>query len=231
MIPAIFVCNGTPDQSPSDPETKRALKTLGDSLPRPQAIALVSNQWRTTTAQVRLVTTDGAETPIRKGAATLVADAIGATIAPMLVVETLGSGSHWPAAFLFEKKMPPIVEVSLLSLRGALHHYSLGLHLDKLRSRDVLVLGCGGVTCGDKDKPKDMVGFIDWMNKVLQSGRVDDLLDYRERFNCPVTPQPQEDSLMPLFTALGAAGPGASVRCDPCSVEGAQTHTSIFVFE
>lgn len=231
MIPAIFVCTCTPSQSPSDQETKRALKKLGDRLPRPQAIALISNQWRTTTAQVRLVTVNGAETPAGKAAVAMVAGAIGATITTPLLVGHLGEGSHWPVACMFHKDMPPLVEVSLLSLRGALHHYSLGLHLDKLRNRDVLVLGCGGVTCGDADKPKDMAGFMAWMDKVLQSGRVDDLLDYRERFECTVTPEPQEDSLMPLFTALGAAGPGASVRCEKCNAEDSATRTSVFVFE
>ncbi|QCI79751.1 hypothetical protein E6W36_10040 [Hankyongella ginsenosidimutans] len=231
MIPAVFVCNCTPSQSPSDQATKRALKKLGDRLPRPQAIALISNQWRTTTVQVRLVTANGVETPAGKAAAAMVAGAIGATVAVPLRVEHLGDGSHWPVAFMFHKDMPPIVEVSLLSLRGALHHYSLGLHLDKLRTRDVLVLGCGGVTCGDTAQPKDMAGFMAWMNKVLQSGRIDDLLDYRERFECTVTPEPQEQSLMPLFTALGAAGPGASVRSEICNAEDAPTRTSVFVFE
>lgn len=231
MIPAVFVCNGTPSQSPDDRETKRALKALGDCLPRPQAIALISNQWRTPTAQVRLVTVDGVETPAGKAAAAIVASAIGAAVVSPLRVEHLGDGSHWPVALMFRKDMPPLVEVSLISLRGALHHYSLGLNLDKLRSRDILVLGCGGVTCGDTLMPKNMAGFTAWMDKVLQSGRVDDLLDYRERFECAVTPEPQEQSLMPLFTALGAAGPGASVRCEKCNDADDATRTSIFVFE
>ena len=54
--------------------------------------------------------------------------------------------------------------------------------------------------------------FSDWIHEQLISGETASLLDYRQRQSDAHRAQPRDEHLLPLFTALGAAGAGAQPR-------------------
>jgi 4,5-DOPA dioxygenase extradiol len=51
--------------------------------------------------------------------------------------------------------------------------------------------------------------FADWMDRAVREGRRADLLDYRRRAPHAADNHPTEEHLLPLYVALGAAGPDA----------------------
>ena len=62
-----------------------------------------------------------------------------------------------------------------------------------------------------KDAPEqpDVTAFADWMDRAVREGRRDDLIGYRKRAPYAADNHPTEEHLLPLYVALGAAGPGA----------------------
>ncbi len=54
--------------------------------------------------------------------------------------------------------------------------------------------------------------FSNWIHGQLISGDTAALLDYRQRQSDAARAQPRDVHLLPLFTALGAAGSGAQAR-------------------
>ena len=54
------------------------------------------------------------------------------------------------------------------------------------------------------------IAFNEWLNRAVTSGDKNSLVHYRELAPSAVHAQPYPDHFMPLLTALGAAGPGAT---------------------
>ena len=59
-IPVLFISHGPPAISLSDWPAARFLRSLGGSLPRPEAVLCVSAHWETVAAQL----TDGGQAPL-----------------------------------------------------------------------------------------------------------------------------------------------------------------------
>ena len=57
--------------------------------------------------------------------------------------------------------------------------------------------------------PEYVPMFADWVHQQLISGQVEALLNYRQTQPAGVRAHPRDEHLLPLFTALGAAGPEA----------------------
>ena len=54
--------------------------------------------------------------------------------------------------------------------------------------------------------------FSDWVAQQLDERNTEALLDYRRQHPEALQAQPRDEHLLPLFTALGAAGPKARAR-------------------
>ncbi|MFO7628884.1 MAG: hypothetical protein R6W06_05090 [Prochlorococcaceae cyanobacterium] len=54
--------------------------------------------------------------------------------------------------------------------------------------------------------------FSDWVDAQLSGGQMEALLHYRQQHPDARQAQPRDEHLLPLFTALGAAGPEARSR-------------------
>ena len=88
--------------------------------------------------------------------------------------------------------------------------------LAPLRAEGVLILGSGGATHNlaewrraGETAPDWAQAFDDWLVERVETGAVEDLVDYRVR--APEGPRnhPSEEHFLPLFVPLGAAeGPG-----------------------
>ena len=82
----------------------------------------------------------------------------------------------------------------------------------------MLIVGSGSFThdlsrfrfqAPDAPEAPDVAAFSAWMDAALMEGRRCDLLTYRLKAPHAVAQHPTEEHLLPLFVAMGAAGPEA----------------------
>jgi 4,5-DOPA dioxygenase extradiol len=133
----------------------------------------------------------------------------------------LDHGAWVPLLSMFPAADMPVAQLSIQSHLDPTEHFALGAALQELRRDGVLVLGSGGAVhplgyAGRRrmDVLTDdwAVSFENWLVDMLARGDLSSLLDYRALAPYPERAHPRPDHFMPLFVALGAAGPAARGR-------------------
>ena len=81
------------------------------------------------------------------------------------------------------------------------------------------------------EEPDWVTDFADWMVTALEDQRTCDLLAYRTLAPHAVRNHPSEEHLLPLFVALGAAGPEAAARHLHASTTYGVLRMDAFAFE
>ncbi len=124
-------------------------------------------------------------------------------------------GAWIPLTLMYPDADVPVVEVSIDPTLGPDHHLRLGQALAPLRGRNVLVIGSGSLThtsyefrhhAADDPAPDWVAAFGDWM--APQSSRVARMIcQYRTVAPEAERNHPTDEHLLPLFSAIGAAGP------------------------
>jgi 4,5-DOPA dioxygenase extradiol len=117
----------------------------------------------------------------------------------------------WPDADI------PVVQLSVQSQLGPGHHLEVGRAIAPLVDEGVLILASGSYTHdlsswrgqAGMTEPEWVTDFADWFDAALTEGRTCDLLAYRRLAPNAQRNHPTEEHLLPLFVALGAAGPNA----------------------
>ena len=130
-------------------------------------------------------------------------------------------GTWVPLCLMYPDADIPVVQVSVDPHAGPDHHCRLGRALAPLREENILVIGSGSMThnlreamaalrSGDRDAmvPSWVGQFVSWMQDRIEAGDEAALLDYRDRAPYAVENHPTDEHLMPLFSAIGAAGDG-----------------------
>lgn len=238
MLRPIFLSHGAPTLPFEDVAARRFLEGLAASMPRPRAILVASAHWETRTptinAGVRHATIHDftgfpAElyrldypAPGDPDLADRVVDLLGTAGLPV-AIDTQRGLDHgawvplmlaWPAADI------PVVQLSVQSHLGPGHHLEVGRALAPLADESVLIVGSGSFTHdlsswrgqAGMAEPDWVTEFADWFDRALAEGRTCDLLAYRHLAPHAVRNHPTEEHLLPLFVALGAAGPDASAQ-------------------
>lgn len=134
-------------------------------------------------------------------------------------------GTWVPLALAFPDADIPVVQVSIDPAQGPAHHLALGEALSPLRGENVLVVGSGSFThnlreafahvrSGERGAatPDWVNAFAEWMSERLVSADRSALVEYRSRAPFARENHPTDEHLMPLYVALGAAGPTAHAR-------------------
>ena len=134
----------------------------------------------------------------------------------------LDHGAWVPLRFLFPQADVPVVPLSIQHHGGPAHAFRVGQALVPLTEQDWLIVATGNITHHLRDWQLAAMGlsidtsyaqrFSDWIQEQLISRDTAALLHYRQRQRDALQAQPRDDHLLPLFTALGAAGAGAHVR-------------------
>jgi len=203
---------------------------------RPQAILAVSAHWETRVPCVNAVATNATihdfygfppalhalayPAPGDPALAEHVAELIGAAGLPVAVDPRRGldHGAWVPLMLAWPEADIPVLQLSVQSHLGPGHHLELGRALSPLASDGVLVLGSGSLTHNlsqvragsDHAEPEWVSAFAEWVHTALTERRTCDLLSWRNLAPHADRNHPTDEHLLPLFVALGAAGPHAT---------------------
>lgn len=118
----------------------------------------------------------------------------------------------WPQANI------PMVQLSINSHQSPEYHYHLGQAVAPLRDRNILIIGSGAMThnlqaffrgglAATADTESWVSAFTDWVDATLQACDIDTLLNIKTRAPHGHDNHPTDEHILPLFAALGAAGP------------------------
>lgn len=217
--------------------TTRFWQALGAELPQPRAILVVSAHWDTPHPVLSIAAqpetihdfhgfppqlyalrypAPGAADLARR-AAQLIDDA---GLGPAALGERGRDHGAWaPLRFIYPKHDIPVTQLAVQSHLGPRHHYNLGRALAPLAREGVLIAGSGGISHNLREwrsvaqgsPPAWMSEFVSWVRLSLERGDHESLIDYVNRAPHAARNHPTDEHFLPLYVALGAAGPGARV--------------------
>src|SRR5574337_1119643 len=222
-LPTLFVSHGSPMLAVDESQPAHTfLKGLGASLPRPEAILVISAHWETAapriTGAVHLDTIHdfyGFPEPLYElrypapGNYALAKD-LARQLGPPAGVDLIRGFDHgaWvPLLLMYPQHDIPVLQLSLQTPLGPAHHLKIGEALKRLRERGTLILGSGGATHnlreyfhgGNDRQPYEE--FTEWLRDALTRGDRDALLNYRQRAPQAERCHPTEEHFLPLFVA------------------------------
>lgn len=204
---------------------------------KPRAIVVVSPHWETrvptvgTASQLDTLHDFGGFDPRlfeiqypASGSPEVAGQVVTALQAAGLPVDTdaqrgLDHGAWVPLRQMFPDADVPVVPLSVQHHGGPQHAYRVGQSLAPLAEQGILIVASGNVTHNLRDwqlvsmtgqpTPDYVRQFADWVHTQMVGGHTQALLDYRQTQPAGQRAHPRDEHLLPLFTALGAAGEGA----------------------
>lgn len=234
-MPALFVGHGAPFTILSDNPYVRAWRTLGLTLPRPQAIVVVSAHWLTpgktlVTAmpQPRTIHDFGRmdarlfnmqyPAPGSTALAHRIAAQITSTNVELDESWGLDHGSWCVLQVMYPQADIPVVQLSLDATQSAAAHYRLAQELAGLRHDGVLIIGSGNIVHNLRlMQPPDNHGFA-WASRFEQTvcEYIDahdhaPLLDYRALGEDAKRAIPTPEHYVPLLYVLALREQGEGV--------------------
>lgn len=232
----LFVPHGSPMFALHPGAAGAAMSQIAAALDTPRAIVVVSPHWETalptvgTATQLATIHDFGGFDPRlyemqypATGCPEVAAQVMAALQAAGLPVAQdaqrgLDHGAWVPLRQMFPDADIPVVPLSMQSHQGPEHAYRVGQALASLAEQNILIMASGNITHNLRDfmmvsmqggtTPTYVQAFADWIHTHMVQRDVPGLLAYRQQ----VTGQrahPTDEHLLPLFTALGAAGEGA----------------------
>ena len=237
--PVLFVSHGAPTLPMEPGETGAAWKKLGEQMPRPSAILVVSAHWESHIPTVSRAVQPETIHDFSGFPAELYKLQYPAPGAPEMALSVMLSlhqagipaqldekrgldhGAWVPLSLIYPLADIPVAQLSLQPDRDPAWHIELGKALRPLREQGVLIVGSGSITHnlraifkhpqGDP-VPGWVTEFRDWIAQKIEAGDMDALADYRAKAPHAVQNHPTDEHLLPLFVALGAAEQSDSVR-------------------
>jgi 4,5-DOPA dioxygenase extradiol len=232
MMPVIFLSHGAPTIPLEAGETGAAWRQLGEQLPRPSAILVISAHWETDIPTISRATRpetvhdfSGFPAELYKlqysapGAPEMAQAAALALQQAKIPVQLddahgLDHGAWIPLSLMYPKADIPVAQLSLQPKQNPAWHIALGRALRPLREQGVLIIGSGSITHNlravfnhlqGEPAPDWVTGFCDWIADRIAVGDLKSLGEYRALAPHAVQNHPTDEHLLPLFVALGAA--------------------------
>ncbi|WP_329788059.1 class III extradiol ring-cleavage dioxygenase [Lentzea sp. DG1S-22] len=226
--PVLYLSHGAPPLADDETWTGE-LRAWSATLPRPEAVLMVSAHWEEAPTTIGATTTvplvyDFWGFPRRYYEVTY--EAPGAPELAEDVRKLLGGhveqdeergldhGAYVPLKEMFPDADVPVLQMSMPTLDPRELH-EIGRKLAPLRDRNVLIVGSGFMTHNlscvnfpagpDYEPPSWSKEFDDWAHRQLANGDVDALLDFQVKAPAAGIAHPRTEHFAPLFVALGAA--------------------------
>lgn len=241
-LPTIFVSHGSPMMALEPGTTGPALTKIGEKLPRPKAVLVISAHWLT--HQPTLTSGQAPETIHDFGGFPRAlynlqypapgSPALAAQVQAMLQnigleaklddQRGLDHGAWVPLRYLYPQADIPVVQLSLNPTISPKLQFALGQFLQDLSAEGVLILASGSFThnLGElhwgqpEEQPEAgdpyVDQFRDWMIDKIEKHDVEAINDYRKLAPHARRAHPTDEHLLPLFVALGAADNKAVLR-------------------
>jgi 4,5-DOPA dioxygenase extradiol len=237
LRPVLFVPHGSPMFALQPGAAGSAMSDLVARLPMPRAIVVVSPHWETTDPTVGTATRletihdfGGFDPRLFEiqypatGCPEAAQQVVAALQAAGLPVATdaqrgLDHGAWVPLRQMFPDADVPVVPLSVQHHGGPQHAWRVGQALAPLAQQGFLIIGSGNVTHNLRDwqivsmtgqpTPAYVQQFADWVHAQMTGRQTQALLNYRQTQPAGQQAHPRDEHLLPLFTALGAAGADA----------------------
>ncbi|WP_201558513.1 DODA-type extradiol aromatic ring-opening family dioxygenase [Psychrobacter sp. 72-O-c] len=226
-LPALFISHGAPTLAIEQSATTSALARMGQNLPKPRAIVIMSAHWLSSKLEIssnpqpktwhdfsgldpelyQLEYPAAGHAPLAESLAQqLNAHGIACSVNPIRVCD---HGVWAPLRHLYPQADVPIVQVSLPQHYDSIACYQLGAQLARLLDEQIMIIGSGNIT-HNLQKLRWEAASIDSAAKdfklwLLQQLKTDiptalDWQQYPDYQNI----HPSDEHLLPLFFALGA---------------------------
>ena len=260
MLPTLFLSHGAPNLLIVEAPARRFLEELAARFDRPKAILVVSAHWETASPKVNAI--NGSNQTIYDfgnfdprlfqmsypaPGAPDIAERVRVLLAEQGITvgidhqRGLDHGAWVPLALTYPQADIPVLQLSVQTDLGPVHHLALGRALTKLREEGVLIVGSGSYTHDlselrrywrdiDASAPDWVTSFADWYDRALSEGRTEDLLAYRKLAPYAAKNHPTEEHLLPIYVALGAAGPQAKAEHLHASTTYGVLRMDVYVF-
>ena len=226
-LPALFISHGAPTLAIEQSATTSALSRIGQNLPKPRAIIIMSAHWLSSKLEISSnpkpktwhdfsgfdpklhriqYPVDGHADLAESLAQQFSARGIACSVNPLRVCD---HGVWAPLRHLYPQADVPIVQISLPKHYDSVACYQLGAQLAKLRHEQVLIIGSGNITHNLQalrwDADSIDVAAKDFKLWLLQQLKTDipTALDWQQYPNYQHI-HPSDEHLLPLFFALGA---------------------------
>ena len=231
-LPTLFLSHGSPMHALDPGAAGKAWASLGQSLPHPRALLIASAHWETNLPMLtgnpkpetvhdffgfpeplyRIRYPAPGEPDIARRGLALLKDA--GFIPAIDGCRGIDHGAWSPLLHMYPDASIPVVQVSLQKEFGPRHHLALGRALAPLAAEGVLLIGSGQMTHNLRDRRADGAAplayareFQEWTDARIRDRDLEVLADYRSRTPHGARAHPTEEHFLPLFFALGAAGP------------------------
>jgi 4,5-DOPA dioxygenase extradiol len=222
-MPVIYLSHGAPPLA-DDPLWPGQLAAWADKLPRPKSILMISAHWENTPTAISATRTVPLyydfygfprhyyEVKYPAPGAPELAESVRRLLHGTVHEHAdrgLDHGAYVPLVEMYPAADVPVLQLSMPTLEP--HHLmDLGRKLAPLRHEGVLIVGSGFFTHNIRElafegpPPSWSSEFDDWGRHALDSGNVDELLDFENKAPAPHLAHPRTEHFAPLFVALGA---------------------------
>lgn len=234
-LPVLFVGHGSPMNAIEDNAWSRDWRRLGQTLPRPKAVLMVSAHWETRGASA--VSASSAPETIhdfggfpqalfdvqyRAPGDPALAARVAEFLSPDVVVQHPTRGLDHGAWGVLKPMYPaadvPVVQLSIDRGRPDRWHYEAGRRLAALRDEGVLIMGSGDIVhnlrAADFRRP-EAPPWADRFNEtakaLILAGDHDPLIDWRGLGPDAEISINSAEHYLPLLYVLGAQTPGEPV--------------------
>ncbi|MFT5120567.1 MAG: 4,5-DOPA dioxygenase extradiol [Psychrobacter glaciei] len=226
-LPSVFISHGAPTLAIEQSATTSALARIGQNLPKPRAVVIMSAHWQSAKLEISSnpqpktwhdfsgfapelyelqYPASGHPALAESLAQQLTARGITCSVNPMRVSD---HGVWAPLRHLYPQADVPIVQISLPRHYDSAACYQLGAQLAQLREEQILVVGSGNITHNlqalrwEADSIDETAqDFKLWLLQQLKTD-IPAALDWQQYPNFRDI-HPSDEHLLPLFFALGA---------------------------
>ena len=226
-LPALFISHGAPTLAIEQSATTSALARMGQNLPKPRAIVIMSAHWQSDKLEISSnpqpktwhdfsgfapelyelqYPAAGQPALAETLAHQLTARGITCRVNPLRVSD---HGVWAPLLHLYPEADIPIVQISLPRHYDSVACYQLGAQLAQLRDEQILLIGSGNITHNlqalrwqAESIDKTAKDFKVWLLQQLKTD-IPSALDWQQYPNYQNV-HPSDEHLLPLFFALGA---------------------------
>lgn len=231
-LPSLFISHGSPMLAVDPGRTGPVLRRIGETLPQPKAIVVMSPHWETRTPRVgnlqkqQIIHDFGGfpqalyELDYPASGAPALAERISGMLRDAgLSAQTdanwgLDHGAWVPLRYLYPQADIPVLQLSMQSHQPPLYHYQIGQLLAPLAHEGILLVGSGSFTHNLRELQRSAPGaetaphtleFLQWFLDKMQAGDLEAMFNYRHSAPHAVRTHPSDEHLLTLFFAMGAA--------------------------